>query len=134
MYRAARSRRQKLSLSEPVFQTWCRVNGIAFHGVKVGASHIDGGGEGVLADRDLSGGEEGPLMVVPRDMILSRESVELQAKSDKWLREVLGACGEFGRVSYIQYSILSSSQLVVSTQHAYEERKAMLRDYQNRHS
>jgi len=101
MYRSARSRRQNLSIPEPVFQTWCRVNGIAFNGVKVGASHIEGGGEGVLADRDLVGGDEGPLMMVPRDMILSRERVELQAKSDKWLREVLGACGDFGRVSYV---------------------------------
>jgi len=103
MYRLARSRQQKLSTPKPVFQTWCRVNGIAFDGAKVGASHIEGGGEGVLADRDLVGGAEGPLMVVPRNMILSREQVELQAKSDKWLRELLDACGDYGRVSYASF-------------------------------
>ena len=101
MYRSARLRRQNLSIPEPVFQTWRRVNGITFDGVHVGVSHIEGGGEGVLADRHLVGGEEGPLMMIPRDMILSRERVELQAKSDKWLREVLSACGDFGRVSCI---------------------------------
>lgn len=88
-----------MSLLPSSFKTWCQVNGITFDGVRVGHSRFEGGGEGVLADRDLTGGDEGPLMVVPRDMILSRERVELQAKSDKWLREVLDAAGEYAKVS-----------------------------------
>jgi hypothetical protein len=94
------------------FKTWCQVNGITFDGVRVGRSRFDGGGEGVLAERDLTGGNDGPLMTVPRDMILSRERVELQAKSDKWLREVLDATGEYAKVS--PFFILSSDYSSIS--------------------
>jgi hypothetical protein len=38
-------------------------------------------------------------MTIPRDLVLSRERVELQAKSDNYLRELLDALGEVGRVS-----------------------------------
>lgn len=97
MFRTGKSHR-RTPFFPSAFMAWCQVNGIKFDGVHLGHSGFDGGGEGVLADRDLTGGSEGPLMMVPRDMILSRERVELQAKSDKWLREVLEAAGEYARV------------------------------------
>ena len=88
-------------------RVWAQINGASFDGVTFDA--VENRGAGVLADRDLKGGAEGPLMVVPRDLILSRERVELQAKSDRWLRELLDALGEFGRVSTIlsRFQILS---------------------------
>ena len=77
-------------------RTWAQINGVSFDGITF--DKVENHGTGVLADRDLKGGVEGPLIVVPRDLLLSRERVELQAKSDRWLREVLDALGEFGRV------------------------------------
>jgi hypothetical protein len=77
-------------------RAWAQINGVSFDGITFDI--VENRGTGLLADRDLKGGVEGPLMVVPRDLILSRERVEIQAKSDRWLREVLDALGEFGRV------------------------------------
>jgi hypothetical protein len=77
-------------------RAWAQINGASFDGITFDI--FKNRGNGVLADRDLKGGVEGPLMVIPRDLILSRERVELQAKSDRWLREVLDALGELGRV------------------------------------
>lgn len=39
-----------------------------------------------------------PLLVVPKELIISRQNIELLAKSDRHLREVLEATGDFGRV------------------------------------
>lgn len=105
MLRSSQAQKWTPSLSIPKFKSWCQVNGITFDGVEVGSSTFEGGGGGVLADRDLVGGNEGPLMTIPREMILSRERVELQAKSDKWLREVLDATGEYGRVCPIPCTV-----------------------------
>lgn len=37
-------------------------------------------------------------MVVPRELILSRENIDVFAKSDQHLKEVLDSLGDFGRV------------------------------------
>jgi len=77
-------------------RTWAQINGASFDGITF--DMVENRGTGVMEDRDLKGGVEGPLMVIPQDLILSKERVELQAKSDRWLREVLDVLGEFGRV------------------------------------
>jgi hypothetical protein len=85
----------KLPISS--LQPWAQFNGIIFNGIK--CDEISGSGSGVVADRDLQGGNEGLLMVIPRELILSLEQVKLYALSDKDLNEVLVALGEFARVS-----------------------------------
>jgi len=55
-------------------------------------------GSTVIAKRNMTGGDENPLMVVPRDLVLSLENVQDHAKSDKHLRAVLDALGDHGRV------------------------------------
>jgi hypothetical protein len=57
----------------------------------------------VVADRDLKGDDEGPLMSVPCELVLSVERVKMFALSDRNLGEVLGCMGEFGRVSSFLY-------------------------------
>ena len=89
-------RRQTIAL--PV---WAKLNGVEFHGVDIErlTDHGIDKGSAVVATRDLTGkdGTE-QLMLVPKDMILSLEAVANYAKSDKHLREVLEAVGDYGRV------------------------------------
>lgn len=102
-------------------RTWAQINGASLDGISFGVT--ENHGTGVLADRDLKGGVEGPLMVVPRDLILSRERVELQAKSDRWLREVLDALGEFGRVGRKFNKFIKIKQLLFYASMGFTSKK-----------
>jgi hypothetical protein len=93
----------KLPISS--LQPWAQFNGVVFNGIK--CDEIPGSGSGVVADRDLKGGDEGPLMVIPRELILSLEQIKLYALSDQNLNEVLVALGDFARVSSHFYFNLS---------------------------
>ncbi|KIW03443.1 uncharacterized protein PV09_05213 [Verruconis gallopava] len=88
--------RQEGWLAQPSseLENWAVLNGGSFNGVKCAVAGGDRG-SGLLAIRDLKGGDEGPLLVVPRDLVISKEAVEVAAKSDKDLRELLEALGEF---------------------------------------
>jgi hypothetical protein len=88
-----------LNLPTSAIKPWAQLNGIATDGITVGA--IPGcpeRGSGVVAARNLKGGDEGPLMVIPSDLVLSLERVEIQAKADESLRDVLAATGPYARV------------------------------------
>ena len=64
----------------------------------VAISSLDNGkGSGIVATKDL-GKESVTLITVPRDMILSLETIWDYAKSDHHLHDILEAVGEFGRV------------------------------------
>lgn len=88
-----------LRLPISAFKPWADLNGVTFNGIKVGPlpGHEDRGST-VIAERALSDGED-PLMVVPRDLVLSFEGVQIHARSDRNLQELLDALGDFGRVS-----------------------------------
>lgn len=91
-------------LRQPIgsFPTWAEFHDVKFNGVRVGPMPgFEERGSTVIASRDHVGGDE-PLMVVPKDLIISRNNVELIAKSDQHLRELLDAAGEFGRVRKYQ--------------------------------
>lgn len=90
----------KLPISS--LQLWAKFNGVTFNGIK--CDEISGAGSGVVADYDLKGGDEGPLMVVPRELVLSLERVKLYALSDQDLNEVLFALGDFARVSVFLFT------------------------------
>jgi hypothetical protein len=95
---------------------WSKLNGVVFNGVEVKHLHADDGsdkGSGVVVtneklilDGEGTGDAEcddarqpGVLISVPPDLVLSLDLVETCAKSDRYLREVLDAVGEYGRVS-----------------------------------
>ena len=82
-----------------VLPRWATFHGVAFNGVKIGPlPGFEERGSTVIADHDLEGGKVQPLLVVPKELIISRQNIELLAKSDHHLREVLEAIGDFGRV------------------------------------
>lgn len=79
---------------------WAEFHGVRFNSIKVGPlSGFEDRGSTVIADRNLNGGQEEPLMVVPKELILSRQNIELYAKSDAHLRELLDSLGEFARTT-----------------------------------
>jgi hypothetical protein len=90
--------------------TWAKLNGVRFHGVEIKRLQteydIDKGSAVIAtfkktAKAFVEGGEIAPeiLITVPRDLVLSLELVETWAKSDRHLKEVLNAVGDYGRVS-----------------------------------
>lgn len=89
-------------LREPIqgLPTWATFHGIQFHGIKVGPlpGHEERGST-VIADRNLDGDTELPLMTIPKELILSKPNIELLAKSDHHLRHVLQALEDFGRTT-----------------------------------
>jgi hypothetical protein len=93
---------------------WADLNGATFHSVK--PSPISGRGSGLIATCDLDGDDEEqvPLLTVPRELVLSKEAVELLAKSDRDLRALLEALGDFVQVSLertVQVISLHSSDI-----------------------
>jgi hypothetical protein len=78
---------------------WAKFNGVKFNSINIGPMPgLEDRGSTVIAVRDLKGGEEDPLMIVPKDLIISRQTIDIIAKADHHLKEVLEAAGEFGRV------------------------------------
>jgi hypothetical protein len=94
-----------LGLPSSALRPWAQFNGIALDGISVGS--VPDRGLGVVAARALKGGDEGPLMVIPGDLVLSLERVEMQAKSDQHLRGVLEALGDYARVGPVSLDLLS---------------------------
>ena len=96
-----RSGRANGWLKQPIdtLPTWATFHGVSFNGIKVGPlPGFEERGSTVIADRELEGGKVESLLVVPKELIISRQNIELLAKSDRHLREVLEATGDFGRV------------------------------------
>ncbi|WEW56812.1 hypothetical protein PRK78_002267 [Emydomyces testavorans] len=91
--------------------TWAKLNGVSFDGVEIKHLQTEDGvdkGSAVVATRNrvakdfaLQSEEAGPeiLMRVPADLVITLDLVETYAKSDRYLREVLNAVGEFGKTA-----------------------------------
>ncbi|KAF1836283.1 SET domain-containing protein [Decorospora gaudefroyi] len=89
-------------LKEPidVLPKWATFHGVAFNGVKVGPlPGFEERGSTVITDQKIEGGDSEPLLVVPKDLIISRQNINLFAKSDHHLRELLDALGDLGRTT-----------------------------------
>ena len=86
------------------FPAWAKLNNIELNGVVV--STLQGSkGSGVVATQDLSE-DNAILMTVPQELLLSIDSVWTIAKSDRHLRAVLEAVGDYARV---QQTLLCSA-------------------------
>ena len=104
-----RSGRQEGWLKQPIeaLPTWAEFNGVTFNGIKIGTlPGLEHQGSTVIAERDLHGGTEQPLMVVPRELILSRENIGVLAKADQHLKELLDAVGDFAYVRAVDHCII----------------------------
>lgn len=91
-------------LKRPVdtLPAWAEFNDVTFNSIKIGpVPGLEHRGSAVISDRDLVGGKEDFLMRVPKELIVSRQNIELFAKSDLHLKEALEAAGDFGRVRLI---------------------------------
>jgi len=109
-------RREYLPLqSLPV---WAKLNGIstngvAFQNLSSTESETDKG-NAIVATEEKSSSETDSspqiLLQIPRELVLSLEAVQDQSKSDRDLREVLEAVGDFGRVCPIR--ILSQPDII----------------------
>lgn len=88
-------------LKQPIdaLPTWAMFHGVAFNHVKIGPlPGFEDRGSTVIATEQLAEGHAEPLLIVPKELIISRQNIELLAKSDHYLGEVLSAIGDFGRV------------------------------------
>lgn len=95
-------------LRQPVdaLPTWANFHGVAFNHVKIGPlPGFETRGSTVIADRELKGGEAEPLLIVPRELIVSQQNIDVIAKSDHHLRELLESLGDFGRVRHCPHQV-----------------------------
>lgn len=89
-----------LRLPVDTLPAWAAFNNVLFNGIKIGPiPGFEDRGSTVVAKRHLNGGDELPLMTIPKDLILSLERVQEHAKTDGDFRAVLEGQSEFGRVS-----------------------------------
>ncbi|GAB1201796.1 hypothetical protein APSETT445_000388 [Aspergillus pseudonomiae] len=89
---------------------WTRLNGISVDGVTFRKLRTEEGidkgcaivatGEKGNQSSETGESDAEALLRVPSDLILSLRLVENHAKSDRYLREVLDAVGDFGRITY----------------------------------
>ena len=84
------------TLSIDNLPAWIKVNHVELNGIAVQAN-IPRRGCGLIATAHINENDT-PLMVVPRELILSLENVWIMAKADRCLRDVLDSLGDYARV------------------------------------
>ena len=80
---------------------WIKVNHVELNGVAVQAN-IPYRGYGLTATARVDE-DDTPLMIVPKELVLSLENVWLMAKSEMCLRDVLDSLGDYARVKSPYY-------------------------------
>lgn len=92
-------KREYLSIDS--LPAWARLNGVSVSGVAFKRLQTDDGtdkGSAIIAAEGKQNTSKDVLLQIPSDLILSLEAVNTYAKSDRYLREVLEAVGNFGKV------------------------------------
>jgi len=82
---------------------WARLNGLSVSDVAFRRLQAEDGtdkGSAIVATEAKGNGDmpSDVLLRIPSDLVLSLEAVDAYAKSDRYLREVLEAVGDFGKV------------------------------------
>jgi len=95
-----------LRLPIHALQPWAAFNDVTFNGIIIGPQEgREDRGSTIIAHHALQSKDSTPLLVVPKELILSLERVQGHAKYDRDFREVLDAPGDFGRVSHVLHQI-----------------------------
>ena len=124
-----------LKLPPEALLPWAMLNDVSFKSVVPGVSVGKGGA--LLASNALPGDDEqGKLMNVPHDLILSLDRMLEHAKVDKDFREVLEAVGDFGRVGRFPHLFasfhfpvdISCSKISWGTMYAFESTRQAAAD------
>jgi hypothetical protein len=84
------------SLPLSALPAWLALNNVEMNGVTISLA-TEGKGSGIFSTEDISD-EASTFITVPRDLILSLETIWEQAKSDHDLDQVLRATGDYGKV------------------------------------
>jgi hypothetical protein len=95
-------RRTELSIS--ALPAWAKLNDVLFYDIRV--ENIEGRGFGLVAERAMSSEETfdvPALLRLPKDLVLSAETIEEHARADKHFRELLSAAG--GVVGHVPYCL-----------------------------
>lgn len=88
-----------LSLPISSLQSWASFNRVTIRDISIGPlPGFESRGSAIKTNTFSLSHEQNPVMVVPSELILSKEAVEQYAKSDKHMHELLDAVGDFGRV------------------------------------
>lgn len=85
-------RRTELSVS--ALPAWAKLNDVVFY--DIGVKDIETKGFGLVAERVLSSEEAfdvPALLRLPKDLVLSAETIQEHSKVDKHFRELLSAAG-----------------------------------------
>lgn len=86
---------------------WTRFNNVESNGVMI--TTVQGNrGLGLVATAESN---DPLLMTVPSELVLSLENVWIYAKSDRYLRQILEATGNYSRVSGPKASMKDSEAL-----------------------
>lgn len=101
-----------LNLSAAQIPDWASMNNVQLHSVSIEASGDSQKGSSLVAKKSGTGSALNPLMTIPPNVVLCKETVYLHAKSDRVLKEVLDAIGEFGQVE-------QSNKILHTFQHSY---------------
>ena len=88
---------------------WTRLNNVEFNGVKIAALQGHKGSGLVTIAENAT--DNPLLMTVPNELVLSLDNVWIYAKSDKHLRQVLEATGDYSRVYDLQASMKNGEAL-----------------------
>ena len=96
-------------------QAWATLNGVKFNSTCVERlpspnGENRGAGVFVTSDFETNHDHEAILLSVPHDLVLSQDLVGDYAKSDRYLRDVLEAVGEFGRVGRMYASSVNTTR------------------------
>lgn len=95
-------RRTELSIS--ALPAWAKLNEALFYDIRV--ENIEGRGLGLVAERSLTSEEtfDVPILLrIPRDLVLSAETIVEHTRVDKHFRELLSAAG--GAVGHVPYCL-----------------------------
>lgn len=87
---------------------WAQFNDVSFNGVEI--SNMPGNrGCGIVATSEAIE-QDAILMTVPRDLVLSQETVWTYAKADRHLQQVLEVVGDYSRVYHPSSMFLKISE------------------------